>query len=103
MPIIIAYIIKKELGVFLRVPGNDQQKTDLVNTLYIVPILRLSDDKRTHMDLFTVYVITVMRTTRLEYGNKKDSTMGETFLKLVWVSGYRCGRMGDCRSIFTET
>ena len=33
MPIIIAYIIKKELGVFLRVPGNDQQKTDLVNTL----------------------------------------------------------------------
>ena len=24
---------KKELGVFLRVPGNDQQKTDLVNTL----------------------------------------------------------------------
>ena len=35
MPIIIAYIIKKELGVFLRVPGNDQQKTDLVNTLPI--------------------------------------------------------------------
>ena len=33
MPIIMAYIIKKELGVFLRVPGNDQQKTDLVNTL----------------------------------------------------------------------
>ena len=36
MPIIIAYIIKKELGVFLRVPGNDQQKTDLVNTLAVV-------------------------------------------------------------------
>ena len=27
MSIIIAYMIKKELGVFLRVPGNDQQKT----------------------------------------------------------------------------
>ena len=26
-------MIKKELGVYLRVPGNDQQKTDLVNTL----------------------------------------------------------------------
>ena len=29
-------MIKKELGVYLRVPGNDQQKTDLVNTLSVV-------------------------------------------------------------------
>ena len=26
-------MIKKELGVYLRVPGNDQQKSDSVNTL----------------------------------------------------------------------
>ena len=30
-------MIKKELGVYLRVPGNDQQKTDLVNTLDAPP------------------------------------------------------------------
>ena len=29
-------MIKKELGVYLRVPGNDQQKTDLVNTLIMI-------------------------------------------------------------------
>ena len=34
-------MIKKELGVYLRVPGNDQQKTDLANTL---PVNRIQDD-----------------------------------------------------------
>ena len=43
-------MIKKELSVYLRVPGNDQQKTDLVNTLaigffFVNPSFRFSSFK----------------------------------------------------------
>ena len=33
VPMNSEYMMKKELGVYLRVPGNDQQKTDLDITL----------------------------------------------------------------------
>ena len=47
MPIIIAYIIKKELGVFLRVPGNDQQKTIWIAPYPQVIMLRTGIDATT--------------------------------------------------------
>ena len=47
VPIVIAYMIKKELDVYLRVPGSSDQNTDLDITLgpartrksYLRPIL----------------------------------------------------------------
>lgn len=44
--------------------------------------------------LFTMKIdlITVMRTTRLNKGIRRTPQWGKLFKKLVWVSGFRCGR-----------